>query len=118
MQREDDSRVYAASKSIFSFDQVREVHEATTDKLGVLWVGWNAAQSQIITVSERNVITWDALMGSKITINSNVCADEISAACLDDRRRKIVLGNIKGQTGEAQKNTCVCSLFIVAHLFV
>ncbi len=65
MQREDDSRIYAASKQIFSFDQARVVHEATTDYSNVFWIGWNPEASVFITVSERNVIVWDALMGSK-----------------------------------------------------
>ena len=32
MQKEDDSRLYAASKQVMSFDQARVVHAATTDK--------------------------------------------------------------------------------------
>jgi WD40 repeat protein len=65
LQKEDDSRIYAASKMLFSFDQARVVHEATTDYTNVCWVAWNTDNPVIITASERNVIVWDALIGSK-----------------------------------------------------
>lgn len=65
MQKEDDSRIYAASKNIFSFDQARVVHEATTDYTNVTWIGWVEESCSIITASKNNVIVWDALVGSK-----------------------------------------------------
>jgi WD40 repeat protein len=65
-QKEDDSRIFAASKMLFSFDQARVVHEATTDYSNVFWMTWNPDSLLIITASERNVIVWDALVGSKM----------------------------------------------------
>ena len=65
MQKEDDSRIYAASKMLFSFDQARVVHEATTDYFNVNWICWIDESSLIITASDRNIIIWDALIGSK-----------------------------------------------------
>jgi WD40 repeat protein len=98
-QKEDDSRIYAASKMLFSFDQARVVHDATTDFTIVMWVGWNADTSTFITVSANTVICWNALIGSKTVTNSNISAEEISACCLDDRKRKILLGDVKGNIG-------------------
>lgn len=66
MQKEDDSRIYAASKLLFSFDQARIVHEATSDYSNISWISWNKDNSTIITASEYNVIVWDALIGSKM----------------------------------------------------
>lgn len=65
LQKEDDSRVFAASKMLFSYDQARVVHEATTDYTNVFWIDWNESNSVIITASEYNVIVWDALIGSR-----------------------------------------------------
>lgn len=65
LQREDDSRIYAASKMLFAFDQARVVHEATTDYSNVFYVTWIPETLQIVTVSVKNVIVWDALLGSK-----------------------------------------------------
>lgn len=64
-QEEDDSRIYAASKLLFSFDQARVVHEVTTDYFNVFWMVWIPATCSIITASDKNVIVWDALVGSK-----------------------------------------------------
>mmetsp|Transcript_9483 Transcript_9483/g.20785 ORF Transcript_9483/g.20785 Transcript_9483/m.20785 type:complete len:1383 (-) Transcript_9483:151-4299(-) len=99
MQEEDDSRIYAASKLLFSFDQARVVHEQTTDYYNCHWMAYIPENSVIITASDRNVIVWDALIGSKIFAHTNICGEEISACCLDDRKRKIILGDIKGKIG-------------------
>jgi len=97
MQKEDDSRVYAASKNLFSFDQARVVHEATTDYFNVLFIAFD--NCTIITASERNVIVWDALVGSKTFAHTDICGSEISACCLDDRKRKILIGDVNGHIG-------------------
>lgn len=99
LQKEDDSRIYAASKLLFSFDQARVVHEATTDYTNVNWIAWNEDKSIIITASEQNVIVWDALIGSRLYSHPNICGEEISACCLDDRKRKVVIGDVKGNIG-------------------
>lgn len=98
-QIETDSRIYAASKRLSAFDQDRVVHEVTSDKLNIFWMDWNVEKLVIFTASERNITMWDALMGSKITRCHNICNDEISACCLDDRKRKIIIGDIQGNIG-------------------
>lgn len=97
MQKEDDSRIYAASKQVMSFDQERVVHAATTDKTTVHKIFWVAEAVSFITVSELNVIVWDALIGSKTVSNDAMNGDvEITACCLDDRKRKMVVGDANG----------------------
>jgi len=98
-QGEDDSRIFAASKTIYSLDQGRVLHEATSDFSTVQWVAWIEASSTIITVSENNLIVWDGIMGSKTSTHKNICEYEISAACLDNRKRKVILGDIMGNIG-------------------
>lgn len=99
MQKEDDSRMYAASKSFICFDQIRVIDEAITDKYNVFWIDWNDESWVFVTVSEKNVILWDGIMGSKTTIHTNIAPDDISACCLDNRKRKIVIGDIHGFIG-------------------
>jgi WD40 repeat protein len=97
MQKEDDSRIYVASKQVMSFDQERVVHAATSDKTTVHHVFWVAASVSFITVSDFNVIVWDALIGSKTVANDSMNGDvQITAACLDDRKRKMVVGDAHG----------------------
>ena len=99
MQKEDDSKIYAASKNLFSFDQARVVHEATTDYANVVYLDFIPSTCSIVTASEKNVIVWDSLIGSKLFTNTNICAHEITSCCLDDRKRKILLGDVHGHIG-------------------
>ena len=96
-QKEDDCRIYCASKQVLSFDQTRVVHVATTDKAIVFQIFWVQESCSFITVSERNVIVWDALIGSKVVTNENMHENEITAACLDSRKRKMVVGDASGK---------------------
>lgn len=98
-QKEDDYRIYAAKNNIYAFDQTRVVHGATTDYSNVFWMEWNRNSCQFITASENNLIVWDALIGSKTFTHSNIITTEISAACLDDRKRKVILGDVHGCIG-------------------
>jgi WD40 repeat protein len=68
LQKEEDFRVYGASKMLLSFDQERVVHEATTDFSNVLWMDWCEDTCSIVTASEKNVIIWDGLLGSKTVV--------------------------------------------------
>ena len=97
MQKEDDSRIYAASKQVMSFDQNRVVHAATTDKSIVQQLFWVGDSSSFITISDRNVVVWDALIGSKSVFNDDIHDADITAACLDARRRKMVIGDANGR---------------------
>jgi hypothetical protein len=64
LQKEDDARIYACTKKLIAFDQLRVVSEATTDFRTVLWIEWNGETSVFLTASEKNLIIWDALQGS------------------------------------------------------
>jgi WD40 repeat protein len=94
-QTDAHCRILAASKTISCFDQVRVKKQSTSDSAAVQAIYWNEVKSTVITVSECNVIVWDALVGSVIFFNENVQAD-ITASCLDDRKRKVILGNLEG----------------------
>jgi len=96
-QREYDSRIFAASKMFIAFDQERVVHEATTDFTPVNWICFNDETSVFLTTSEKNLIIWDALLGSRTISHTNIAGAEISCCCLDDRRRKIVVGTMNGR---------------------
>lgn len=97
MQKEDDSRIIGASKLVFSFDQARVVHQATTDYFNIINIFWVPDSCCFVTVSEKNVIVWDALIGCKNVINANIIDGfEVTCACLDDRKRKMVIGDVRG----------------------
>ena len=112
IQKEDDSRIFACSKMVIALDQERIIHDAITDSKTVNFVEFNPETQIFLSVSESNLIIWDALLGSR-TMNHNKIADgaDITACCLDNRRRKIVIGTVNGtidvynpQNGELMKS--------------
>jgi WD40 repeat protein len=63
-----EARIYAGSRRINSFDQKRIVHERTTDFTNIIWVAMNEDSLTILTTSNRNLIIWDLLLGSKMLV--------------------------------------------------
>jgi WD40 repeat protein len=61
-----EARIYAGSRRIRSFDQKRIVHQRTTDFTNVIWMAINSESFLIFTASDRNLIVWDLLLGSKM----------------------------------------------------
>lgn len=92
-----EARIFGGAKGVHCFDQKRIVHEKTSDFSNVIWLALNPESSTIITASTHNIIIWDMLLGSKLLTHNNICGEEISACCLDDRKRKIIIGDILGQ---------------------
>jgi hypothetical protein len=64
----DEYRIYAASRRIISFDQKKIVQQKTTDYTNVMWVALNHSNHLILTVSNRNLVIWDLLLGSKMLV--------------------------------------------------
>lgn len=95
-QHEDDCRVVAASKMVYTFDQKRVVHEETADFTPVIFVYYNPVVSTIVTTSVSNVTVWDALLGSKKFSNMNMTGGEMTSFCLDARKRKLIVGDMQG----------------------
>lgn len=61
-----EARIFGGSKGVVCFDQKQIVHEKTTDFSNVIWLAMNSESCIVITVSDRNVLIWDMLMGSKL----------------------------------------------------
>ncbi|CAM9196565.1 unnamed protein product, partial [Ectocarpus fasciculatus] len=91
-----DCRVVAASKMVYTFDQKRVVHEKTADFTPIIFMYYNPVVSTIISASVSNVTVWDALLGSKKISTMNMTGTEMTAFCLDDRKRKIIVGDMNG----------------------
>jgi WD40 repeat protein len=64
----NEYRIYAGSRRIISFDQKKIVQEKTTDYTNVMWVAINNDSHLILTASNRNLIIWDLLLGSKMLV--------------------------------------------------
>lgn len=75
---------------------------------------FNDLSLTILTTSEKSVKIWDAVLGSLKRLYKNIAPADISAACLDDRKRKFILGDVTGniavynyQNGARMKSTVV-----------
>lgn len=90
------ARIFAASKWLFSYDQMRVVNERTADKVEVIWTAYLEHSLQLIAVSTRNVTVWDIILGSKSTSHDNICGEDITACCMDGRKRKLLIGDSAG----------------------
>ena len=68
-------------------------HHGQNSRAKIFWV---AEAVSFITVSEINVIVWDTLIGSDLSNDAMNGDVEITACCLDDRKRKMVVGDANG----------------------
>ena len=55
-----------------------------------------AVSLTILTVAGKNVKIWDAVMGNVKVEYNNMSDYDLSCACLDDRQRKFILGDVNG----------------------
>lgn len=92
----DEFRIIAASKKLLFFDQEREKKERASDEAPIVAACFNEESLTILSACERSVKVWDALLGSVKRHFRNIAAHDISAICLDDRKRKFVLGDAAG----------------------
>ncbi|GMH91364.1 hypothetical protein TrVE_jg9264 [Triparma verrucosa] len=93
---EEDYRIICGTKRLFYFDQFRAKNEPVTDVLPITVALFNTVSLTILTVAGKNVKIWDAVMGNVKVEYNNLSAWDLSCACLDDRQRKFILGDVSG----------------------
>ncbi|KAK7242150.1 hypothetical protein SO694_00013011 [Aureococcus anophagefferens] len=91
-----DYRVVAGTKKLFFFDQHRVRKEPVTDDLPLRLVLLNEVSLTLLVVSDRSVKIWDAILGTLKRAYLDLSPADITAVCLDDRRRKFFVGNSAG----------------------
>ncbi|KAJ8600632.1 hypothetical protein CTAYLR_006915 [Chrysophaeum taylorii] len=95
----DDFRIVAATKRLFFFDQFRAKRESATDAVPLRHVFVNDVSLTIFVASDRTVKIWDAIKGTleRTFLDVVAASSEITAACLDFRKRKFFVGDGKGR---------------------
>ncbi|CAM9654658.1 unnamed protein product, partial [Phaeothamnion confervicola] len=88
--------VAARGKRLVMFDQMRRQSEAATDELPVAAAAVSASSLTIFTAMEKNVKVWDAVAGTLKRVFRDVTEADITAICLDDRERKFLVGDVRG----------------------
>ena len=96
-QDEPDCRLIAATKKLFFFDQVRLKKEAVTDAVPPRIVVFNERSLTVFCVSDQSINAWDAVLGTLKHTFQDIASADITALCLDGRRRKIFVGDANGQ---------------------
>ena len=91
-----DYRVVACTKKLFFFDQHRTKNEPISDDLPLRLIIINSSNLTVLVASERAVKIWDAILGTKKRTYEKIAPHDITAICLDDRKRKFFLGTSKG----------------------
>lgn len=80
-QKDSDSKIFVASKKLYRFTQEKVVFDATSDSTGVIFIDYNEESSMILTVSEKNLIIWDALTGSPSFLSLPYCRIALHFCC-------------------------------------
>ena len=96
-QSKPDYRVVCATKDIFFFDQYRTRVDPVTDDLPPRIMCLNDVNLTLFVSSQKSVKIFDLILGTRKATFRNVTDAGISAACLDDRRRKFFVGTNTGQ---------------------
>jgi WD40 repeat protein len=89
-------RVIAATKKLHFFQQGSSVVEPVTDANHISCACYNSNSLTIMTCTGQDVKIWNALSGTQKHYFKQIMPSEITASCLDDRKRKFILGDDQG----------------------
>ena len=95
----EDYRIVCGTKRLFFFDQFRSQTEPVTDVLPITVALFNSVSLTILTAAGHNIKVWDAVLGNIKVEYNNIVNSDVTAACLDDRQRKFIIGTVTGSIG-------------------
>jgi len=99
---------------LFEAEEVRYPHQ--TDDLHSSCAMLNVTMQQLLTASGKDVKLWDARTGTLLRRIRNISnSREISAVCLDDRQRKLVVGDVDGKISVFDFQTGMKMKTMVSH---
>lgn len=78
------------------FDYDEPKHEFLTDEKMCLKIIYNEVLFAFITLHPDNVKVWDARNGETLSAHRDLSEGELTCCCLDDRERKLFLGDTNG----------------------
>jgi WD40 repeat protein len=89
-------RIVLGAKNMIFFDYDEPKHEFLTDEKMCLKIIYNEVLFAFITLHPDNVKVWDARNGETIAAHRDLTEGELTCCCLDDRERKLFLGDTNG----------------------
>jgi WD40 repeat protein len=93
-------RIVCGLKSLRFFEQGQDKNISTVSDLKpCICLLYNSTTLSIATAHGRDVKLWSALTGKLIVVFKSLTSSDISAMCLDDRERKLIIGENCGKIG-------------------
>lgn len=89
-------RIILGAKNMIFYDYDEPRHEFLSDEKMCLKIIYNETLFSFITLHPDNVKVWDARTGEIKSAHRDLTTGELTSCCLDDRERKLFLGDTKG----------------------
>ena len=90
-------QLVTAGKTIKVYEYDRTEKPKGADDCPILSALYNPSNFHFMTTSSKGVKLWDALSGACSKTYNSLTVGDLTAACLDDRGRKFIIGNHLGQ---------------------
>ena len=90
-------RIIAGGRRLVFYDYDEPTDHHLADDQACLCVLYNSIFYTFITAHPKCIKVWDASNGELISVFRDLTAKEITCICLDDRKRKLFVGDQKGR---------------------
>ena len=90
-------QIVTASRTIKLYEYERTEKPKGADDYPLILALYNPSNLHFMSCSRKGVKLWDALSGACSKNFRNISTTDITAACIDDRGRKFIVGNHSGE---------------------
>ena len=89
-------RIIAAGRKLVFYDYNEPTNNHLADDQACLFVLYNSTFYTFITAHPKCIKIWDATTGALQSVFRDLTKKEITSICLDNRKRKLFVGDSKG----------------------
>ena len=90
-------RVIAGGKRLHFFDYDEPTDHHLADDQACIWICYNSVFYTFITAHPKCIKVWSAVTGELISVFRELTTREITCICMDNRQRKVFVGDQKGR---------------------
>jgi WD40 repeat protein len=92
-----EGTLIVSGDKLHKFQRTSGVKGKVADDNPIVFACYNPVTMTILTAAGANLKIWDALTGRLERVDPNVVSDSVTAVCLDDRNRRVVVGSHTGE---------------------